>query len=335
MTQVWPSSTVGHWQVYDTDNSGLPSNNARSLAVDFQGNVWIGTGEAGVAKFDGRSWQVYDTDNFRLPSNNVSSLAVDFQGNVWMGTGGGVVRFDGRSWQVYDMGNSGLPSNDVWSLAVDFQENVWIGNDAGVAKFDGRSWQAYGTGYSGLPLHSVLSLAADFQGNVWMGTGGGVVRFDGRSWQVYDTDNSGLPSNVARSLTVDAQGNLWIGTFREGLAVYREGRVILPGTTTAVTESDEASVPTVYWLAQNYPNPFNSDTVIRFALAQGGPVELVVYNLIGQKVVTLVDGMRPAGSPAVHWDGRDDAGNAVASGVYLYRLQAGTQVRVRKLVLVQ
>ncbi len=84
------------WMSFTTDNSGLPSNGVTSLAVDFQGNVWIGTREAGVAKFDGRSWQVHDTDNSALPSNGVQSLAVDFQENVWIGNDAGVAKFDGR-----------------------------------------------------------------------------------------------------------------------------------------------------------------------------------------------------------------------------------------------
>ena len=107
------------------------------------------------------------------------------------------------------------------------------------------------------------------------------------------------------------------------------------GTTAVLEERNEAVVPAAFTLAQNYPNPFNSDTVIRFALPRSGPVELTLYNLVGQKVVTLVDGVRPAASYTVQWDGRDGDGNALASGVYLYRLQAGTQVRVRKLALVQ
>ena len=78
--------------MYDSGNSGLPSNWVSSLAVDFQGNLWIGTGGlfgqgGGLAKFDGERWKVYDSGNSGLPSNWVSSLAVDFQGNLWIGTG--------------------------------------------------------------------------------------------------------------------------------------------------------------------------------------------------------------------------------------------------------
>ena len=88
-------------------------------------------------------------------------------------------------------------------------------------------------------------------------------------------------------------------------------------------------------LTQNYPNPFNSSTTIQFDLARSGEVELAVYNLAGQKVLTLAHGQRKAGAHTLHWDGRSDEGRDLASGVYVYRLQAGDQVDTRKLVLVQ
>ena len=108
-----------------------------------------------------------------------------------------------------------------------------------------------------------------------------------------------------------------------------------PTEPTAVEMTEESIVPSAYRLSQNYPNPFNGDTVIHFALPHNGPVELALYNLVGQKVVTLVDGMRPAGAFKAYWDGRDDAGHALASGVYLYCLRAGGQVETRRLVLVR
>ena len=89
-------------------------------------------------------------------------------------------------------------------------------------------------------------------------------------------------------------------------------------------------------MEQNYPNPFNSGTVIRFALSERRDIELSVFNLAGQQVATLVDGVRAAGVYALHWDGRDDDGRPLASGVYLYRLRAGEQqVETRKLLLLR
>ena len=103
---------------------------------------------------------------------------------------------------------------------------------------------------------------------------------------------------------------------------------------TAIEEAT-APLPRRFVLEQNYPNPFNSGTVIRFALPQNWHVDLDLYNLTGQQVSTLVDGRCQAGRYAVRWDGRDDQGRTMASGVYLYRLQAGAQVETRKLLLVR
>ena len=86
-------------------------------------------------------------------------------------------------------------------------------------------------------------------------------------------------------------------------------------------------------LAQNEPNPFNPSTTIRFDLERAGRVRCAVYDLQGRLVATLVDGERGAGANRVEWDGRADAGGAVPSGVYLYRLQGDGWVEERKMVL--
>jgi len=104
---------------------------------------------------------------------------------------------------------------------------------------------------------------------------------------------------------------------------------------TAVLEDFSAGRPDAFALQQNFPNPFNSGTVIRFALPSDQQVELAVYNLTGQQVATLVEGRRQAGSYAISWDGEDESGRALASGMYFYRLQAGEKVETRKLMLLR
>jgi flagellar hook assembly protein FlgD len=100
---------------------------------------------------------------------------------------------------------------------------------------------------------------------------------------------------------------------------------------------EQVGLPGTFALSQNYPNPFNSATVIRFALPTSKDVELAIFNLAGQQVASLVQGMREAGTYTISWDGRDDNGRALASGVYLYRLQAGNgqEVETRKLLLLR
>jgi len=104
---------------------------------------------------------------------------------------------------------------------------------------------------------------------------------------------------------------------------------------TAVLETRSDAVPQSVSLEQNYPNPFNHETVIRFALPSTQRVVLDVYNLTGQRVTTLLRGLRTAGTYQVRWDGRDAGGQSLASGIYLYRLRAGRQVMTRKLLLLQ
>jgi len=90
-------------------------------------------------------------------------------------------------------------------------------------------WTVYNTDNSELPHHQVIALAFDAQANLWTGTEQGLAKFDGETWTVYNEVNSGLSDNFIWILLIDTQGNKWIGTYLGGLAVYREGGVILTG----------------------------------------------------------------------------------------------------------
>ena len=94
-------------------------------------------------------------------------------------------------------------------------------------------------------------------------------------------------------------------------------------------------VPQTFALEPNYPNPFNPATVIRYQLPAAATVRIVVYDVLGQQVRTLVQGSEEAGFHRVMWDSRDEGGRAVAGGVYFYRLQAGEFTQVRKLLLLK
>ncbi len=105
---------------------------------------------------------------------------------------------------------------------------------------------------------------------------------------------------------------------------------------TAVAETGNGSVPSDWFLRQNYPNPFNSSTVLPFqAPASTADVALHIYNLQGQKVRTLAEGPVIAGYREITWNGRDQNGRIVASGVYLYRLKIGSIDLTRKLLFLR
>ncbi len=105
------------------------------------------------------------------------------------------------------------------------------------------------------------------------------------------------------------------------------------GTPTSVEGNPE--VPESFVLFQNYPNPFNPETAISFQMREAGPVDLTIFNVLGQPVRKLVSGFMDAGSRQVTWDGTDNLGQRVSSGVYVYQLQSSELVQTKKMVLLQ
>lgn len=113
---------------------------------------------------------------------------------------------------------------------------------------------------------------------------------------------------------------------------------LLQSSSTAVQEPSAGEIPNGFVLAQNYPNPFArtaAATTIRFALPQTAHAELAVFTLQGERVRTLAAQTLQAGSYHFKWDGRDDAGRPLASGTYIYRLQAGGSNLSRVLLLIK
>ncbi|MCD6162871.1 MAG: T9SS type A sorting domain-containing protein [candidate division Zixibacteria bacterium] len=100
-------------------------------------------------------------------------------------------------------------------------------------------------------------------------------------------------------------------------------------------EDEPNTLPNSFHLNQNYPNPFNANTEIGFSLENTGKVSLSVYNIAGQKISTLVDGVFNSGLHRVLWDGTSDNGKVVSSGVYFYHLEIGEQSQTKKMVLLK
>jgi hypothetical protein len=108
-----------------------------------------------------------------------------------------------------------------------------------------------------------------------------------------------------------------------------------PWTLEPVAERPEVGLPETFSLSQNYPNPFNPTTTIRYQLAEPRSISLVVFDVLGQVVRTLVKDTQEPGSYDVIWDGRNNSGQAVGSGIFFYRLQAGTFVETRSMTLLK
>jgi hypothetical protein len=102
------------------------------------------------------------------------------------------------------------------------------------------------------------------------------------------------------------------------------------------TDATDPTVPSVVTnLYGNYPNPFNPETTIRYSVAEDGPVTIDVFNSRGQLVKTLVNDSKAAGNHSVVWDGRDNNGSSVSSGIYYYKMYAGKYSSTRKMILMK
>jgi hypothetical protein len=109
-----------------------------------------------------------------------------------------------------------------------------------------------------------------------------------------------------------------------------------PGMPTGdVEENEVVSLPSEFILYQNHPNPFNASTIIEFDLDHSGPVTFEIFNILGQGVAVLLDRLVPAGRHRVEWNGCDQQGREVVSGMYFYRLSAGGMASTKKMLLLK
>lgn len=138
--------------------------------------------------------------------------------------------------------------------------------------------------------------------------------------------------NSSEGIEMDAEPRYTVGDGTFGYGSY--SRLSLCMSASAVEEvSEEVSYSLV--LAQNYPNPFNMETKISYALPEDCDVKLTIYNITGQKIKVLVDGHPTAGYKDVCWDGKDDKGREVASGIYFYKIEAGEFTQSKKMLILK
>lgn len=316
-----------NWTVYNVHNSNLPSQKITAIHVDKDGIVWIGTEDAGLVKFDGTQFS-----SFSSPS--IHSIASEGN-NLWIATNAGITAWDKTIWTYYTSENTHVDLGTVNKIAVDRQGIKWFATSKGLTSYDGNTWTAYDTTNSPLISQDIRSIDIDYMDRKWIITNGdqnlgfNVINFDGKHWKVYDLPNGnpsyGSPYADVVDIKTDIR-NAWI--IRNGACHVLNANGIpdlgVPGVP-----------PETITLKQNFPNPFNPETTIRYELPADGKVTLKIYNILGQEIRTLVNRHELAGTYDVVWNGTNDRGSRVSSGLYFYRLQAGKKAETKKLLLVK
>jgi len=276
---------------------------------------------------NGQTWRTVFYDSI----SGATSFALNQESNtVFAGMNGGNTRIirstdNGKTWQV---SADGINYSSVQCLASSATGTIyagtgnyyWQGDGLYESTNNGMSW----TRVQGIPsaYRDVSSILVVKPNLIFVGFDGGdpaesgVFRYDGSSWTQISTTAFSYVFSLA------AQGNnLLVGT-PDGL--YRVSNVL-----TAVHEP-APTVPLTFALSQNYPNPFNPTTSIMYAVTSRMYTTLTVYNVLGEKVATLVDGEKAPGSYTATFDG-----SKLPSGIYLYRLQAGSFTQTRRMLLIK
>ena len=115
--------------------------------------------------------------------------------------------------------------------------------------------------------------------------------------------------------------------------MYRE--VILSDSTSVGIDNHTSEVVTTYRLEQNYPNPFNPSTSIQYYIPSTSDVKIEIYNLLGSKITSFFEGKQSAGNHTINWNGTDQSGNPVASGIYFYKLSTPNFSETKKMMLMK
>jgi len=297
------------------------------IDVDLESNVWCGTYDHGVYRFDGTNWDNYTTED-GLCQRSVGRIAVSPEGDVWCryadpywceGEAGGcgrygVSRFNGATWETYST-NNGLISNYVDDIEFGSDGSIYVGCINGISRFDGSEWETFSETASG-------EMEFDKEGNLWaLGKQSRILsKYNGSSWETYYPPRLVELSRFTGPFGFDVDGGIWLAT-SEGL--------LTNSVQTGITEESNPE-PQEYILLTNYPNPFNASTTISFELPEPSWTSLHIYNTAGRKIVTFIDDTMSAGMHTVTFDGSN-----LASGLYFYRFESPGLSNTGKMLLVK
>ncbi|MFQ5649527.1 MAG: FlgD immunoglobulin-like domain containing protein [bacterium] len=192
----------------------------------------------------------------------------------------------------------------------------------------GESWQDISSNLPEVPLNDVI-VDPEMRSTLYVASDVGVfvTRNSGAEWLPL---GEGLPNVPVTDLDLHAPTRTLVAA-TYGRSMYR----IALGEATGVEPGIVAQAPDDFQLRQNYPNPFNAGTTIPYSLPNEAHIRLEVHDIAGRLVRTLVDGPQSAGAYVAKWDGGNDRGVTVASGMYIYRLRTDERILARRMILVK
>ncbi len=287
----------GNW-LWATSAGGSSGDYSRSIALDSAGNSYVTGKFLGTATFGSTSLTISGD----YP--DIFAAKMDADGNWQWATSAG-----------------GSSSDYGSSIALDSTGNSYVtGCFQGTATFDSISLTSSG-------LDDIFVAKIDANGNwLWATKAGG----------------SGIGSDCGYSIALDSVGNIYItgwfyetATFGSNSLTSCGSHDIFVAKLNSSVSADDEIIPTEIELS-NYPNPFNLSTTIEFSIQNDSKIELSVYNIKGQKIKTLMNNAFTKGNHSVIWNGDDESGKSVSSGIYFFKLNVnGKTEAVKKCLLLK
>ncbi|GEM_PF-3408436 len=282
-----------------------------TIYEDSEGNIWLGSYNGdGILFYDGNEFVHYSTSHAGI-DRFVTSITEDADGNIITAGKDRLGKFNGKTWSEW------IPDSarniNAREIAFDYKNELWIANKDSLLKWDGNHVSAFA--YPDSLSFNIYHISPDRHGKIWLNTTIGTLVFDNGIWR--------QANNVFSLITHhDRHGNTWVGTIYHGIFKF---------DTEHITSVEQVvGTPSNINLDQNYPNPFNPTTQIGFTLSTASQVQLSVYDLLGRRVATLLEGKRRAGTHQVLFNAKN-----LSSGVYIYRLKTEGFTQSRKMLLVK
>ena len=297
---------------------GLEDKDVRDIAFDSQGNLYAGTWGTGVftTTNNGQTWTEISNG---LVNTAINSLVITSTDELFAATfGSGVVKYNSAANSWEDLEGA---YNLIWTLEVGLNDVLYAGTygDGLYESVDGGlSWYKSS---QDLPAMFVYSIVLDASNTLYVSSwaAGVFMSEDGMNFTPVGMTGAGVSS-----ILIDMDSSTMYAGTKDGQIYMKTAEV------TDVEDEGNNAVPTEYSLSQNYPNPFNPTTNIKFSVAETGNYKLIIYNILGQEITTLVNNQLNPGNYTVTFDA-----SRLASGIYIYQFTGNNINFVKKMVMMK
>jgi photosystem II stability/assembly factor-like uncharacterized protein len=327
---IYRSSDGENWT--EINNDLLHNRRINTILIDTIGNLFIGTSKwtsdgIGMLKSinNGNTWEQI---NNGLTDLVISASAINSKGTIFIGTDNHGIFYSNNSGNQWSqIQNEEIANSRIQALKIDENDNIYAvilegGTKIYKSEDDGAIWNNVGQFNN-----TAFSFEIVKNQSAFLGVYKDIYRYDidNNTWTWITTVTPQNLNNRVLSLIMADDGYMYAGT--EGSGVFRGHEPMISSI-----EKDrliDGNISTVY------PNPFNLKTQIEFHLSSFDKIQLIIFNISGEKVRVLLDESKPAGTYNVVWDGKYDNMYDAANGVYFYQLKFGSYVESGKIILLK